>query len=347
VVTGTDFVGDDYDAMDPELAEAAPDDDPADCGGHGTHVAGIVGADGEVTGVAPEVEFGAYKVFGCTGSTSAEVVMQALEAALVDGMDVVNLSLGQPFQWPDYPTAEAADTLVEEGVVVVASIGNSGESGVYGAAAPGIGAEVIGVASTDNPAERMDAAAVEALGRRIGYNTLDAVPSPAAGSVTDPLAWLGRACADAASESDVAGRAALVERGTCTFKEKYERAVEEGATAVVIYNDRPGPFGGGGVEDLGVPLVAVTDTDGAELRELVENGTETRLEFTGGTVMVDRPRAGLTSVFSSYGPAPDLALKPDLSAPGGGIWSTYPVEDGSYTSLSGTSMSSPDRKSVV
>ncbi len=341
VVTGTDFVGDDYDAMDPELAEAAPDDDPADCGGHGTHVAGIVGADGEVTGVAPEVEFGAYKVFGCTGSTSAEVVMQALEAALVDGMDVVNLSLGQPFQWPDYPTAEAADTLVEEGVVVVASIGNSGESGVYGAAAPGIGAEVIGVASTDNPAERMDAAAVEALGRRIGYNTLDAVPSPAAGSVTDPLAWLGRACADDASESDVAGRAALVERGTCTFKEKYERAVEEGATAVVIYNDRPGPFGGGGVEDLGVPLVAVTDTDGAELRELVENGTETRLEFTGGTVMVDRPRAGLTSVFSSYGPAPDLALKPDLSAPGGGIWSTYPVEDGSYTSLSGTSMSSP------
>src|SRR5690606_41430406 len=113
----------------------------------------------------------------------------------------------------------------------------------------------------------------QALGRRIGAATLDAVPSPAAGSVTDPLAWLGRACADDASESDVAGRAALVERGTCTFKEKYERAVEEGATAVVIYNDRPGPFGGGGGEDHGGPPAAAPDTDGAARPTPVDNGT--------------------------------------------------------------------------
>ena len=341
VAEGTDFVGDEFNSDDPEHAEAVPDDDPADCAGHGTHVAGIVGAKGKVTGVAPDATFGAYRVFGCEGSTSGEVILQALEAALADGMDVVNLSLGQSFQWPGYPTAQAADHLTEEGVVVVASMGNDGESGVYSGSVPGVGEDVIGVASTDNPAQRMDAAFVPQLDRGIGYGAIGAAPDPKPDTATDPLVWLGRACADDASEGDVNGKAALIVRGTCTFKEKYRRAVDEGATSVVVYNDRSGPFGGTGAEDLGVPMVAVTDADGEDLRDLAEIGKAPVLEFTGGTVMVDLPRAGLASSFSAYGPAPDLSFKPDVAAPGGGIWSTVPVVDGSYQSMSGTSMSSP------
>ena len=339
VAYGTDLVGDDYDSDDPEHAEPAPDDDPADCGGHGTHVAGIVGADGIVTGVAPDVEFGAYRVFGCEGSTSSEVIMQALEAALADGMDVVNLSLGQSFQWPGYPTAVAADKLTEEGVTVVAAMGNDGEDGVYSGSAPGVGEDVIAVASTDNPKQRMDAAFVPALDRRIGYRAIDDTPEPEA--ATDPLVWFGRACADDASEGDVNGKAALIVRGTCTFKEKYERAVAEGATSVVIYNDRSGPFGGSGLEDGPVPAIGLTDHDGEDLHDLAAIGSAPVLEFTGHTVLVDLPRGGLASSFTAYGPAPDLTFKPDLAAPGGGIWSTVPVADGSYESLSGTSMSSP------
>jgi subtilisin family serine protease len=341
VAVGADFVGDEFDSGNPEHAEPRPDRDPADCGGHGTHVAGIVGANGKVTGVAPDVTFGAYKVFGCEGSTSAEVILQALEAALDDGMDVVNLSLGQSFQWPGYPTAAAADKLAEMGVTVVASMGNDGEAGVYSGSAPGVGEDVIAVASTDNPAQRMAAAFVPALDRRIGYRALAATPEPEPGTATAPLVWLGRACAGDVSEGDVKGKTALVARGTCTFNEKYARAVAEGASAVVAYNDRSGPFGGGGVEDLGVPMLAVTDTDGAALRELAASGSGPVLEFTGDTVLVDLPRGGLASAFSAYGPAPDLSFKPDVAAPGGGIWSTVPVADGSYEALSGTSMSSP------
>lgn len=341
VAVGTDFVGDEFNSSDPDRAEPVPDDDPADCGGHGTHVAGIVGANGEVTGAAPDVTFGAYKVFGCEGSTSAEVILQALETALKDGMDVVNLSLGQSFQWPAYPTAKAADRLTQEGVTVVASMGNDGEAGIFSGSAPGIGADVIAVASTDNPKQRMDAAFVPALDRRIGYRAIGDTAAPEAGTVTDPLVWFGRGCADDPSEGEVEGKAALIVRGTCTFKEKYERAVAEGATAVVIYNDRSGPFGGAGAEDLGVPLIAVTDTDGADLRDLAAIGRAPVLEFTGRTVLVPLPRGGHASAFTAYGPAPDLAFKPDLTAPGGGIWSTVPVADGSYESLSGTSMSAP------
>ena len=100
----------------------------------------------------------------------------------------------------------------------------------------------------------MAAAFVPALDRGIGYRYLDATPAPEAGTATDPLVWLGRACKDDASEGDVAGKAAPVVRGQCTFNEKYERALAEGASAsVVVYNDRSGPFGGGGVEDAGHP----------------------------------------------------------------------------------------------
>jgi subtilisin family serine protease len=123
-----------------------PDPDPDDCGGHGTHVSGIIGADGGLTGVAPRVKFHAYRVFGCQGSTTADVLLDAMELAFDDRADVVNMSIGGALQWPQYSTARAADRLVRRGVVVVASIGNEGPLGLYAASAPGVGKNVIGVA---------------------------------------------------------------------------------------------------------------------------------------------------------------------------------------------------------
>ena len=102
----------------------SPDADPDDCDGHGTHVAGIVGANGDRDGRRAGVTFGAYRVFGCEGSTTADIMIAAMERALADGMDVLNMSIGSSFQWPQYPTAAAATRLVNQGVVVVASIGN-------------------------------------------------------------------------------------------------------------------------------------------------------------------------------------------------------------------------------
>src|SRR5688500_802308 len=132
---GWDFVGDEFAGPD---STPVPDPDPDDCNGHGTHVAGIVGANGGVRGVAPGVTFGAYRVFGCDGSTTVDIMIAAMERALADGMQVLNMSIGSSFQtWTKYPTAAASDRLVNRGVSVVASIGNSGASGLYSAGAPG------------------------------------------------------------------------------------------------------------------------------------------------------------------------------------------------------------------
>jgi len=93
---GWDFVGDDYVGDDKDLKADA---DPMDCQGHGTHVAGIIGGDATnikkgakppqpFVGVAPEVTFGAYRVFGCKGSASDDVILAAMELAFNDGMHV-------------------------------------------------------------------------------------------------------------------------------------------------------------------------------------------------------------------------------------------------------------------
>jgi subtilisin family serine protease len=126
VAYGHDFVGDDYDEN--TNPKPKPDDDPMDCGGHGTHVAGIVGAkDKDFVGVAPEVTFGAYRLFGCKGSTGTDIIIAALERAYKDGMDIVNLSLGGGSSWAGYPTSVVADKLAAKGMVVVAAMGNDGD----------------------------------------------------------------------------------------------------------------------------------------------------------------------------------------------------------------------------
>lgn len=341
VAYGFDFVGDAYNAGDPANNLPIPDDDPDDCNGHGTHVAGIVGAsaaaeDG-VTGVAPDVTLGAYKVFGCGGSSSADVIVAALERAYADGMQIINQSLGAAFQWPSYPTATVGDRLVEQGVVVIASAGNQGATGTFSIGAPGVGRDVIGVASFDNA--RVRAPYFEAGGNRIGYQTMT-FSSAAPTSGSEEIVYIGQACNTDALLADPTGKAALVVRGVCGFAEKAVNAVNAGATAVVVYNNVAGIVAGtlGAPQGFSQPVVGISLADGLFLRGLAAPATIT---WTDGIDRFPNPTGDLISAFSSWGMSPDLQIKPDLGAPGGAIYSTYPLEAGGYATLSGTSMSAP------
>jgi subtilisin family serine protease len=334
VAYGYDFVGDNFSG---DSTPPNPDGFPDDCGGHGTHVAGIIGANDintGVKGVAPEVIFGAYRVFGCTGSTFADIMLAAMERALADGMDILNMSIGSSFQWPRYPTAEAASRMVEQGMVVVASIGNSGTSGLYAAGAPGVGDEVIGVASVDNANVIMKVMQVDGTDIHFVPGTGSPI-NPTSGSMTLTRTGTATSTNDACSAftpDSFTAKAVLIRRGTCSFYSKAKNAENAGASAVVIYNNVAGiGFIGtvAGDPSVNIPVVFISAAEGAQLDSLIAAGSgPVTLTWTNRNGLVANPTGGLISSTSSYGPTPDLKLKPDISAPGGSILSSYPLELG-------------------
>lgn len=351
VAYGWDFVGDNYDASGQSGSPIpVPDRDPDDCNGHGTHVAGITGAKATsangVTGVAPDVTLGAYRVFGCAGSSSADTIVAALERAFLDGMDVVNMSLGAALQWPQYPSAVVSNRLVQKGVVVVASAGNNATMGTFSLGAPGVGRDVIAVSSFDNVAITLASFTVSPDDTAIGYAPATGAPlPPTSGSL--PMARTGTrsSTADACAslpEGSLAGRAVLIRRGTCSFYVKAANAQNAGAAAVVLYNNVPGRFNAtvAGAPPITIPVVSISDAEGALIDSRLAAGAVT-LTWTADNFAAANPTGNLMSSFSSYGLSPDLDFKPDIGAPGGSIYSTYPIELGRYATLSGTSMSSP------
>ena len=333
VVGGYDFVGNEYTGGDEKIL---PDEDPMDCGGHGTHVAGILAGNGGIRGVAPEAELRAYKVFGCSGTTTSDIMLEAMERVLADGNQVLNMSIGAAYQWPQYPTARASNNLVNRGVVVVTSAGNSGGNGLYSISAPGAGQKVIASASVDNA--RVHSPAFEFNGTLYGYQQMAFANAPPTAG-TEGVVSVGLACnANLPLNPAVSGKVALAERGTCSFREKAINAANAGATNVLIFNSASGLFLGTlGEPALPIRVASMAREDGLAIRAALPGDLTWTAQFTE-TV---NSTGGLVSTFTSIGVAPDLSLKPDASAPGGLIFSTIPLAQGGYGLNSGTSMASP------
>src|SRR5437867_7155604 len=153
-------------------------------------------------------------------------------------MDVINMSFGSDFQWPQYPTAVGADRLVtKHGIVVVASIGNSGANGLYSAGAPGVGANVIGVASVDNT--KATGPGLKINGNLFGYTAAAGAPEPPRSGSFTILAALttNKQGCNAFPSGFFAGKIALIQRGTCTFYVKSSNAMAAGAAGVVLFNN--------------------------------------------------------------------------------------------------------------
>jgi minor extracellular serine protease Vpr len=358
VAGGYDLVGDSYDdtSTDPGYQPIPhPDPDPAPCdprtgadGGHGTHVAGIIGAkaagpDG-VTGVAPGVTLLAYRVFGCNGSTATDNVVAALEMAYKDGAQVVNMSLGDDYNsWPESPDAQVSDLLVSKGVVVVAAEGNAGglNTALFSGGSPGVGNGVIAVGSVDNTKSFFQELDVD--GKLYPYVQAVAAPdAPMSGSAQMARVPDTIGCAPEAAHS-LDGKIALISRGSCTFFVKASNAQAAGAIGVVLYNNTSGfltPTVAGSTP-ITIPVVLVQQTDGNAIATRITGG-HGLLTWTSVGTYLAQATGGLISSFSSWGSSAELALKPDVSAPGGLIRSTWPMTQyGGHNVISGTSMATP------
>lgn len=361
VVAGYDFVGDQYDAAAPG-AVPVPDASPDDCQGNGTNVAGLLGGHdpaGGFAGVAPGVSLGIYKVFGCQGTTDSATLLTAMERAQADGMQVLNLSVGVPFQWPQYPTARAASRLVKAGMVVSAAAGDSGEAGPYSVSAPALGEHVLAVASVANTRVELGNFSLSSGGEPVGYQPVSGAP-PAPVGLSLPVGKLAGSTPETDNDGcaidglnpyaagSLSGQAALIRLGNCPAREKILNAQNAGAQAAVLYNDRPGfagvsagpvsPFDDAAIE---IPAVAVLAGDGARIDAQIAAGV--RLTVNAQPRTFDNPGGNTVDLFSALGASPDLALKPDLAAPGGWVRTATPLgaAPGGYAVLSGTGLAAP------
>ena len=327
---------------------------PRDDVGHGTGVAMVAagasntGIYGLITGVAPKAYLGNYKVFPDPNSGApTDLILRAIDDAVADGMDVINLSLGLfPAARPSQDIlVTAVENAVAAGVLVTVAAGNDG-SDPNTISSPATAPDAISVGSTRN--DRVFAASVTIAGGSPivalpgdGPNS----PAPIAGRLADVarLDPTGLACSGLPAGS-LSGTVALVLRGICTFEQKLNTVQQAGAIAAVIYTDAARPDAiNMAVGQASLPAAMVSYADGVALKQQLNSGSLTAtLDFVLRPLYVTPYRL---SGFSSRGPNTDNGIKPDLLAPGDSISTAKPISNGrsgsGYVVESGTSFSAP------
>ncbi|KAJ3014587.1 UNVERIFIED_CONTAM: hypothetical protein HDU68_000216 [Siphonaria sp. JEL0065] len=361
-----------------KTAPILPDNDPIDTcssASHGTHVAGIIGANAlnivekgfvptiPFTGVAPEVTLGAYRVFGCSGKTGNDIITAAIYRAAGDGMDIINMSLGGGPSFNDEPDDIAIHEVSKKGFIVHVSSGNDGDAGPMSTSSPGVSRGAISIASFDNG----ELYAPVAL-------TIGGIDYPATNSVAetthfgpgtiltdivvnnadaDSLDVQSDGCTLASMNPAVKGKHALIRWGStaagvgCGSVARCGNAYKAGAISCLIYFNLDGVVNTKITGVAQIPGIIMPRQAGlAILADIVAKKTPSvALSFnkpfelgTGGTL----------SEFSAPGLDPELNFKPELAGIGGHVLSTISTYSqqvngyaGPYADMSGTSMSSP------
>jgi len=310
-------------------------------------------------GVAPKAELYSLRVFGCGGST--DVVVAAIDWAmdpnndgdLSDHLDVINMSLGSPYGSVNDSDAVASDNAAKAGVIVVASAGNSGDV-YYVTGSPAVAPNAISVASSVDAGNVINvftvtAAPTMALGDYIAATTDFGAPIPF--NVSGDLAYadVPTGCTAAGPITNVSGKIALIDRGTCSFAEKAKNAQLAGAIGVLIANNTAGMlFMTGSDPSITIPVMSTTQANGTTLKTNLTAGTVTITLKTDTVVTYDPTIVDTVSVFSSRGLSRGGSLlKPDISAPGDSIFSTSYGTGNEGENLSGTSMAAPHMTGVM
>ncbi|WP_079710587.1 S8 family serine peptidase [Paraliobacillus ryukyuensis] len=295
---------------------------------HGTHVAGIIAANGKMKGMAPEASLYSYRALGPGGGGTSVQVIAALEKAVNDGMDIVNMSLGNTVNGPDWPTSVAVNRAVEKGVSVVIANGNAGPAN-WTVGSPATATKAIAVGASTPIGT--DAYLSDRFARKeIPINSM--IGSPAWDFQRDYQLIDGGI--GAKDLSDAKGKLVLMERGKLTFTEKVKQAEKAGAVGVIIYNNEKGSFQAGLEASSNIPAVSVSKSAGDWLKKQIEKNQTYWIDTTY------KQTQDQITAFSSRGPVTaNWAIKPEIVAPGANILSTVPSN--SYQALQGTSMAAP------
>lgn len=333
---------------------------------HGTHVAGTVACNVDtpatvggvaipyaMSGVAPAALLGNYNVFpGDATNARSEDILNALDAAYADGMDVANMSLGGGASGIQDLLTIAVDDLDEANMVVAVASGNSGP-GHFTVESPGSAARALtaGAATVGHfIATPVEAPSGTYPGASGDFATVSADFAANLAVVTGGgVNGLNTACA-ALTPGSLTGKIALITRGACTFSTKIRNAQAAGANAVLVGNSVAGDpiaMGSDGTANQPtVPAYMLSLTAAGAIQ--VDNGASVTIHATQSYFYSGNN--DIMAGFSSQGPTDvDFRVKPDVVAPGVNVLSSIPAAfcdttvdtGGCFAFFQGTSMATP------
>lgn len=335
--------------------------------GHGTHVGATIAGDrslGYTTGttseiddlgkslfdgVAPKADLWGYKVLTAAGTGVTVSIVSAIDDAALRGAKVINLSLGSTNDDPNSANSKAVDGATLSGSVVAVAAGNSGP-GYSTIGTPATARLALTAGATTDPGDNQYYVVETTGARRMNINLFSNSPVPPTPAIEANYVYVGEGCTPAAyaGKEPVLGKVALIKRGTCTFTLKAYLAQEQGAQAVLIFNNVSGDLSGS-MEKTRIPVGALSDVNGAYLVQFADpvTGLSSRRVLFDPTPTV---LAGQITGFSSRGPTDDYRIKPDVVAPGNtvtaattktGIPTQSMASPSGYTTAGGTSMATP------
>jgi uncharacterized protein (TIGR03437 family) len=350
VIVARSYVSDIVDADVTDTGDPAAQDRPDDLSardldGHGTGVASVAAGvkvtfnGTTITGVAPKAFLGNYKIFGSdeVNPNGSGNIIQAVDDAVTDGMDIINLSLGSPATTGPLdtvcdgvcdPLAVALEQAVEGAeVFVVAAAGNEGADGYqfnYGCAAPlcfslptfstvgspAYAPSVLAAGGIENDVTYIQSVDVTGAGVPSDLNQIQATesvdgPVPAA-PLTAPLVDVtqvgdtdGLLCSPIAS-AVLAHSLALVLRGTCDFSVKVANAQNSGAVGVIFIDNGTGLADWGVGSNTLIPAFMVSQSSGANLKSYVDAHPGTDATLDPNPVQVSASFLGLIGKSVAY-----------------------------------------------
>ena len=312
------------------------DDLPLDTNGHGTQVAGVIAADGIMQGVAPKAKILAYKVSEDGEGVSSDLIIRAIDRAIEDNADIINISLG--VNKTNQKIDSAVNRALDQEIFVVTAAGNDGpSSGTIGSPGKNYGAVTVGATYNNLTSSLVATLEVEnksyTVIPMIGSSKLDE-------PIQEKIVFGGYGKKEELENVDVRDALLVVERGSDVegellyFSIKEKNAADAGAKALIVYNNEPGIFLGELTHEFAesgynprIPVVSIDREDGLEIK----NKGEGLLHLFYNPDFVAH--------FSSRGPVSPFYIKPDIVAPGAYINTTQ--NNGGYNFTSGTSYAAP------
>lgn len=313
---------------------------PLDTNGHGTQVAGVIAADGQIVGIAPKAKILAYKVSENGEGVSSDLIIRAIEKAIEDEADIINISLGVNKTNPKID--RAVNLALEKEIFIVTAAGNDGPE-LKTIGSPGRNSGSVTVGATYNNLTSSLVATLEIDEKpytvipMVGSSKLD-------NGITGKIIFAGYGKIKDFEKLNVENAIVMVERGSDVegellyFSIKEKNAASAGAKALIVYNSNPGIFLGEltheFIETGYIPQIPVVSMDREEGLEIIKS-----LKETSEGIMNLFYNPDFVAHFSSRGPVSPFYIKPEIVAPGAYINTTQ--NNAGYNFTSGTSFAAP------